>query len=161
MHRFLVAILIAVPALAADRPADIVKYRQNLMKAMGAHMNSMSLIVKKQISDRSQLAAHAASIRDLSGDLAAFFPPDTSSQATRTAAKKEIWQRLPEFKSAAAKLHRESATLAENAKRGDASAVAGQFENVANTCAACHRDFRLRSRCSYCAAIVRPHPLIP
>src|SRR5258707_13779057 len=122
MKRILMILSIAVPALAADQASDIVKYRQSVMKAMAAHMTAMSLVVKKQVGDRSQLAAHAAALRDLSGGIPVFFPRGTSPDKVRTAAKNEVWQRLPEFNAAAGKLQRESAMLAEAAKRGDANA---------------------------------------
>jgi len=142
MKRFLFVLLIASPALAADHPAEVVKYRQSVMKAMGAHMTAMSLVVKKQITDRAQLAAHAAALRDLSAGMAAFFPRGTGSDKTKTAAKNEIWQRFAEFEADFAKLQRESAALADAAKRGDK--FDAQFENVANACAACHRTFRVK-----------------
>lgn len=142
MKRLVISLLIAFPALAADRAADVVKYRQSVMKAMGAHMTAMSLVVKKQISDRSQLAAHAAAIRDLSAGLPAFFPRGTGSDRTKTAAKNEIWQRFPEFEADVVKLQRESAVLTDEAKRG--GKFDAQFENVANACAACHRNFRVK-----------------
>jgi len=144
MKRIVIVLLLSVPALAADNAANVVKYRQSVMKAMGAHMTAMSLAVKKQISDRSQLAAHAASVRDLSGGLPAFFPRGTGSDKTKTAAKNEVWQRAAEFSASAAKLQRESAALTDAAKRGDAKAFDAQFENVSNACAACHRTFRVK-----------------
>jgi cytochrome c556 len=144
MKRILMILAIAVPALAADQPSDIVKYRQSVMKAMAAHMTSMSLIVKKQISDRSQLAAHAAALRDLSGGLPKFFPRGTGNDKTKTAAKNEVWQRFGEFEEASLKLQRESNLLAEAAKRGDGKAFDAQFENVANACGGCHRTFRVK-----------------
>jgi cytochrome c556 len=143
MKRLLILAFVAFPLLA-DQPADIVKYRQSAMKAIAAHMTAMSLITKKQISDRSQLAFHAAAIRDLSGGLARFFPRGTGSDRTKTAAKNEVWQRFAEFEAGFAKLQRESAGLAEVAKRGDWKAFDAQFENVANACAACHRPFRVK-----------------
>src|SRR5882757_5829310 len=97
MKRFLIVLLMAGPALAADQASDVVKYRQSVMKAMSAHMTAMSLVVKKQVSDRSQLTAHAAAVRDLSAGMAAFFPPDTNPAKVRTSAKSEIWQHFPEF----------------------------------------------------------------
>jgi cytochrome c556 len=144
MKRILMILAIAVPTLAADQPSDIVKYRQSVMKAMAAHMTAMSLVVKKQISDRSQLAAHAAALRDLSGGLPKFFPRGTGSDKTKTAAKNEIWQRFGEFEGASLKLQRESNFLVEAAKRGDGKAFDAQFENVASACAACHRIFRVK-----------------
>ena len=144
MKRIVIVLLLSFPALAADRAADVVKYRQSAMKAMGAHMTAMSLVVKKQVSDRSQLAAHAAAIRDLSAGIPAFFPRGTGSDKTKTAAKNEIWQRAAEFQTSSAKLQHESAMLTDAAKRGDVKAFAAQFENVANACAACHRTFRVK-----------------
>ena len=144
MKRFLFFLLIAFPALAADQASDLVKYRQAVMKSMAAHMTAMSLVVKKQVSDRSQLAAHAASLRDLSGGLAKFFPRGTASDKTKTAAKNEVWQRFAEFEAGFATLQRESSALAEAAKRGDGKAFDAQFENVANACAGCHRTFRVK-----------------
>jgi len=144
MKRFLFVLLIAFPALAADQASDLVKYRQSVMKSMAAHMTAMSLVVKKQVSDRSQLAAHAAALRDLSGGLPNFFPRGTASDKTKTAAKNEIWQRFAEFEAGFVKLQRESNALAEAAKRGDAKGFDAQFENVANACAACHRTFRVK-----------------
>ncbi|MEA2327994.1 MAG: hypothetical protein QOE68_2953 [Thermoanaerobaculia bacterium] len=144
MKRFLFVLLIAIPALAADQASDLVKYRQSVMKAMAAHMTSMSLVVKKQISDRSQLAAHAAALRDLSDGLPRFFPRGTGSDKARTAAKNDVWQRFPEFEAAFVKLQHESSALAESAKRGDGKAFDAQFENVANACASCHRTFRVK-----------------
>ena len=144
MKRIVIVLLLSVPALAADNPADVVKYRQSVMKAMGADMTAMSLVAKKQISDRSQLAAHAAAVRDLSAGLPAFFPRGTGSDRTKTAAKNEVWQRAAEFQAASAKLQRESAALTDAARRGDANAFDAQFENVANACAACHRTFRVK-----------------
>jgi cytochrome c556 len=144
MKRFLLVLLIAIPALAADQPSDVVKYRQSVMKAMAAHMTSMSLATKKLISDRSQMAIHAAAIRDLSGAMAHFFPRGTGSDKTKTAAKNEIWQRFPEFEAGFAKLQRESTALSEAAKRRDWKAFDAQFERVANACADCHRTFRVK-----------------
>jgi cytochrome c556 len=144
MRRFLVIVLIAVPALAADQASDLVKYRQSVMKAMAAHMTAMSLVVRKQVSDRSQLAAHAAAVRDLSSSLPKFFPRGTGSDKTKTAAKNEVWQRFADFEAASVKLQRESSSLAEAAKRNDGKTFDAQFENVANACAACHRTFRVK-----------------
>ena len=137
-------LLISVSAFAADQASDLVKYRQSVMKAMAAHMTAMSLVVKKQVSNRSQLAAHAAAVRDLSNGLPKFFPRGTGSDKTKTAAKNEVWQRFGEFEAASVKLQRESNSLAEAAKRNDANAFDAQFENVANACAACHRTFRVK-----------------
>ena len=142
MRRFFTRLAVALPTLAADKPADVVKYRQAVMKAMNAHMTAMSLVVKKQVSDRSQLAAHAAAIRDLSGGISSFFPAGTGRDKARTAAKDDVWQRFADFKSLSGKLQRESEKLADAVRRGDAKGFDTQFENVTKACGECHRTFR-------------------
>ena len=144
MKRLFFLVLIALPAVAADKPVDVVRYRQSVMKAMGAHMNATSLVVKKQISDRSQLLAHATSIRDLSAGLAAFFPADTAPDKVKTGAKAELWQKLPEFRAAADSLRAEAGKLADAAKKGDAKAFDAQFARVGAACNACHDRFRAK-----------------
>jgi cytochrome c556 len=144
MKHLLFLLLLALPAVAADKPSDVVHYRQSVMKAMGAHMTATSLVVKKQISDRSQLLAHAESIRELSTGLASFFPPGTSPDKVKTGAKPELWQKVPEFRAAADTLRAEAAKLAEAAKKGDAKAVDAQFARVGAACGACHDRFRVK-----------------
>ena len=139
--------LIAIAALlflAADTPQAIVKYRQASMKSMGAHMSAMSLVVKHQIASRADLATHAEAIHGVSRNLAELFPAGSGPDKVKSDAKPAIWQQLPEFKRAAARLERESAKLAELAKKNDAKAFDDQFKVVADACDDCHDSFRVR-----------------
>lgn len=139
--KYLIALLVL--ATTAD-PSAMVKYRQSVMKSMGAHMAAMSLVVKKEVSSRAQLPAHADAIRGVSDGLAAFFPPGTDPSRVTTAALPAIWQRSAEFNAAAQKLQRESVKLAAIAKSGDARAFDAQFERVGAACNECHKQFRKR-----------------
>ncbi|HWW62661.1 MAG TPA: cytochrome c [Thermoanaerobaculia bacterium] len=146
MKRFLVLFACALLATSAsaDDASSLVKYRQSVMKSMGAHMSAMSLVVKKQVSSRAQLAAHAEAIRGVSDGLAAFFPAGTDPSRVTTAALPAIWQRSAEFSAAAQKLQREAAKLAAFAKSGDARGFDAQFERVGAACNECHKQFRKR-----------------
>lgn len=137
-------IALLVFAATADDPSSLVKYRQSVMKSMGAHMSAMSLVVKKQVSSRAQLAAHADAIRGVSEGLAAFFPPGTDPNRVTTAALPAIWQRSADFAAAAQKLQREAAKLAAIAKSGDAPGFDAQFQRVNAACNQCHEQFRKR-----------------
>ncbi|MEA2711143.1 MAG: hypothetical protein QOF78_3744, partial [Phycisphaerales bacterium] len=44
------------PAFAADAPQASVRYRVAVMKALSSHMSAMSLVVKKQVTNRTHLA---------------------------------------------------------------------------------------------------------
>jgi cytochrome c556 len=139
-----IAFALLASSSAADDPASLVKYRQSVMKAMGAHMTAMSLIVKKQVAGRGRLAAHAAAVRGTSEGLADLFPPGTGSDRVRTAATEAVWKQRSEFAAAAQKLQRESAKLVAAAKAGDARAFDAQFESVGAACSECHKRFRAR-----------------
>jgi len=136
--------LVALLFLAADNPQSIVKYRQASMKSMGAHMSAMSLVVKHQITSRADLAAHAEAIHGVSRSLADLFPAGSGPDKVKSDAKPAIWQQMPEFRRDAERLERESAKLAELAKKNDAKAFDEEFKVVAESCDACHDSFRVR-----------------
>jgi cytochrome c556 len=138
-----ILLILAAVSVAADAPDAIVKYRQTAMKSLGAHMTAISMVsVKKQIASRALLAAHAEAVHAVSEGLVELFPmPDK----TRSSAKPEIWTRMPEFKQAAAKLERESATLSRLAAKRDWKAFDAQVVVVMKACDECHDSFRVQN----------------
>jgi len=136
--------LAALLFLAADNPQAIVKYRQASMKSMGAHMSAMSLVVKKQVTSRTDLAAHAEAIYGVSRTIGNLFPAGTGPDKVKTDAKAAIWQQIPEFRSQAVDLEHASRKLAELAKKGDAAGFDKQFKVVGDTCNDCHTLFRVQ-----------------
>jgi cytochrome c556 len=146
----LMALLIAQAIGAGDRPEAVVKYRQSVMKAMAAHMTAISIVVRQEIANDRQLAAHAEAIHELSVELGEFFPAGTDAGKVKSAARPEIWRQPAEFKAAGAKLERESAKLLQfahqsgthsNAAPTDAL-LASQVDAVGAACKACHKAFR-------------------
>jgi cytochrome c556 len=136
--------LVASAARSADDPVSLVKYRQSVMKSLGAHMSSMSLVVKKKVSRRTQLAAHAEAIRGLCADIPALFPAGTSTDKVPTAALPAVWKQPQKFAASSQSLERESAKLVALARKGDVRGFDAQFEKVSATCNACHETFRQR-----------------
>jgi cytochrome c556 len=139
MKTLLVAV--ALLSIAADTPDAVVKYRQTTMKSLGAHMAAMSMMVKKQVSDRGLAAAHAESVHAISRGLADLFP---RAERVRSGARPEIWSKPKEFRAAADQLETESAKLSTLAARRDWSAFDTQFARVAAACDGCHKSFRVR-----------------
>lgn len=144
MKRLALLLILTLPLLAADQPEAAIKYRSLVMKAMGAHMNAMSMVVKKQVSDRSRLAVDAEALRGLAAGLPALFPKGTGPDVARTAAKPDVWQRWPEFNAASKRLESETARLLQLARGKDAAAFDKQFEAVNAACNECHQQFRVR-----------------
>jgi cytochrome c556 len=136
-----ILVVLAFLSVAADDPVAVVKYRQATMKSMGAHVSAMSLVVKGQVSDRAQLAAHAEAIHGVSAGLVELFP---KLEKLRTAAKPEIWSEPKEFRADADALQRESAKLADLAAKKEWKAFDGQFARVVEACDRCHDRFRVR-----------------
>jgi len=140
----LLALSLATAARSADDAPSLVKYRQSCMKSIGAHMSAMSLVVKKKVTRRTDLASHAEAIHALSANLPGLFPNGTDPSKVTTAALPAIWSEPAKFVAAAKTLERESARLAELARKGDAVAFDAQFARVGDACSACHKTFRER-----------------
>jgi cytochrome c556 len=150
-----IGVVLAVIALggtaawAADEPANIVKYRQNFMKANSAHLGMIAAVVKGEVSFTDSIAPHAEALAE-QGKLAAanlqqLFPEGTGKGAAgvETHALPVIWEKWDEFEQAAQKFEEESAKLAEVAGGGDMTAIAQQVGAFGkNACGGCHETFR-------------------
>jgi cytochrome c556 len=135
-------------ALAADEPANVVKYRQNFMKANGAHIGMIAAVVKGEVSLTDELAQNAAALAELgemlSANLQQLFPEGTEKMdGLETAALPTIWEKWGEFEQVAMRFQEESAKLAEVAEGGDMAAIGQQLGVLGKQgCGACHETFR-------------------
>ena len=65
IRNFLLAAIIAAPGAgiagtAAADSANDIKYRQAHMKAQGAHLGAIFMVLKGEAGDKSHIAAHAS-----------------------------------------------------------------------------------------------------
>lgn len=133
---------------AADDPANVVKSRQNLMKANSAHLGMIAAVVKGEVSLPDEIAPNAQALalmgEMLTANLKALFPEGTDEAAgLKTAALPVIWQNWAGFEQAAMRFKEETAKLAEVAQGGDMAAIGQQVGALGkNGCGACHGDFR-------------------
>src|SRR4051812_50225926 len=84
--------------LAADSPQATVKYRQTSMKAMGAHMSAISLVVKHQIASRADLAVHAEAILGVRRSVGEWVAAGTGPAKWTSGVNAEPWRRIPASK---------------------------------------------------------------
>ena len=49
-------------AFAADEPANVVKYRQNFMKANSAHLGMIAAVVKGEVGLTDEIASNAQAL---------------------------------------------------------------------------------------------------
>jgi cytochrome c556 len=132
-------------SFAADEPANVIKYRQALMKANSAHITMVAAVVKGEVSWTDELAGNAHALHEQSKNLLRLFPEGSGKGDTdvKSVALPVIWEQWGEFEEAAAAFEEESAKLVEAVDSGDQAAVARQLGALGkNGCGNCHETFR-------------------
>jgi cytochrome c556 len=130
-------------ANAADEPANLIKYRQSTMKAIGGHMGAIAGVVKGEVSFSDELFGHAHAINEMSKNLVRLFPQGSGTEAGETRALPAIWEKPDDFAASVKSLQDESAKLMEVAKAGDMGAIGAQVGALGkNSCGGCHNNFR-------------------
>ena len=152
MRRLLLPAVIAVmlglasAAQAVDDAESVIKYRRQVMKALGAHAAAVAMVVKGEVAAAADVAAHARAIEAMAKLIPGLFPSGTDSRSLETRAKPEIWRDWKRFTVLAKEVERAGAELAEAAVTGDAAAVAARFVALAKACGGCHKPFRAKKR---------------
>ena len=123
---------------AADENA--IKYRQNHMKAMGAHFGAIAAIMKGEAGKPEHIAGHAAAIAGIGAIAGDLFP--AGSGEGKTNALPAIWEKPDEFKAKWMALRDASANFAKVAAGGDMKAIGGAMGPVGMACGGCHKTFR-------------------
>lgn len=134
--------LVVLPlwAFAAAEPEDIIKYRQNTMKANGAHMATMGAIISGKVDYKGQLVDHARAVQAINKDIPGLFPKDSDFGDTK--ALDGVWSKRAEFEKRAKDTKEKSDALVKLVAGGDNKAVGAKFKELQDSCKACHKDFR-------------------
>lgn len=134
-------LLVLLPyGLHAAEPEDLIKYRRNVMKAIGGHTSAAGLIVEGKVDYKRQLAEHARAVQIMTRDIPALFPKDSDFGETR--AKDEVWSKRADFEKAAQNTKTKAAAFAKATQGSNPSAIAASFKELGQSCKACHDDFR-------------------
>jgi cytochrome c556 len=132
--------MLAPLALHAAEPEDIIKYRQNMMKAIGGHTGAAGAIIQGKVDYKNQLVDHARALRALTGDIPALFPKD--SDFGETKAKDGVWSNRAEFEKAANDAKAKVAAFAKAVQGGNQQAIVASYKEMGEGCKSCHKDFR-------------------
>ncbi|MDY6943932.1 MAG: cytochrome c [Pseudomonadota bacterium] len=120
---------------------DPVHYREGVFGVTGWHFTHMADMVKGKTPYDAELFAQKASwVHTMSGMVEEGFPKGSFKKGSD--AKKEIWENWEDFQSKLSDFQKESASLAEISQGNDWDAIKKQFMATANTCKACHDDYR-------------------
>lgn len=126
-------------AHAESDPEDIIKYRQNVMKANGAHMAAAGAVLQGKVEYKKDLAYHAKALQSINSEIPALFPK--GSDFGDTKALDSVWAKRAEFEKRAKDTKAKAEAFAK-AAGGDAKAALAKFKELSDSCKACHKDFR-------------------
>lgn len=140
----LVLFVVSITLYAEDKPKDVVKYRQNIMKATSGHMGAIAAIIQGKIDRKDQLIEHARAVQALTKDIAKLFPP--GSKVGKTRAMGGIWENRPDFEQLASDAEEAANEFAVAVLIGDADAYKSKFKDLSENCKACHKDFRKKKK---------------
>ncbi len=132
--------LLGVAAHAESDPEDIIKYRQNVMKANGAHAAAAGAIIQGKVGYKKDLADHAKALAAINRNVAALFPK--GSDFGDTKALDGVWSKRADFEKRAKDAQAKSDAFAKAVATGDAKSYGPKFKELADSCKACHKDYR-------------------
>lgn len=137
------AALLATGASAQSfqKPEDAIKYRRSAMTVLATHFGVLGAMANGRVPFDAQVAARNADIIAMVSQLPfAGFTPGSDKGETR--ARPEVWSEQAKFKGAAEKMQDAVAKLAAAAKTGNLDNMKAAFGPAAQSCKACHDDFR-------------------
>ena len=129
-------------ALAADEPENVLKYRQNLMKSVGANISNIAMVAKGEVTFVGNVAANARAIRDGLDAAGPLFPEGTGKEAGKTRALPAIWERNAEFVDALKASQAAAADMVTAAETNDLGQIRQAIGALGKTCGGCHDNFR-------------------
>lgn len=127
-------------AVHAAEPEDVIKYRQNVMKLQGAHLAAAGAIIQGKVDFKNHLGDHVKALQASTKDIPALFPKD--SDFGETKAQDSIWKNSADFQKRAKDTHDKVNALAKAVAAKDSANYGARFKDVADSCKACHKDYR-------------------
>ena len=127
-------------AHAADEPENIVKFRQNLMKGVGAHITNIAAVVKGQVTITANLVTDAQAIADGLKNAGQLFPAGTEGGKTNALAK--IWEDRAGFDKALADSQQAANNMISAAASNDMATIGKTLGALGKSCGGCHKPYR-------------------
>jgi len=137
---FCASVCLMTGTVFAAESEDIIKYRQNVMKANGAHMAATAAIINGKVDYKNQLGDHARALQVINKDINSLFPKDSDFGDTK--ALDAVWQNNADFQKSAKIAAQKADALAKTVAAGDSKSYAARFKELSDSCKACHKDFR-------------------
>ncbi len=139
------ASLVVTGAATAQQkaPAEVIKARQEQMKAMGADFKIINDALKTDAPSVAAISAAGKRIAETIKGLNALYPAGTGPDSgVKTRALPEIWTQNAAYKSAADASESETIKFTVTATVGNVDAIKTGFKALTDSCVACHNKFR-------------------
>lgn len=130
----------AAEEIPMEKIEPAIKYRQNVMSAMGGLVGASVGRLRDGFSYGPDMKSIADGLQALSKDIPALFPEGTDFGETK--AKPAVWEKREKFEKAAANLKDKVDAFAAAAKTGDRASSLKAFKAMGDACKGCHEDFR-------------------
>jgi cytochrome c556 len=141
----LVALAVSSASMAQGQPSkgeQLLKYRKAVYQAIAWNFGPMAGMAQGKIPfDPADFALRAGRVAALTPMLAESYGPE-SKDVTGTRAKPALWSNRADFDARMRDLVERSATLAKVAAGGDEAKSKAAFFDAANTCKACHDEYK-------------------
>ena len=141
-----VAIVIGFgPTVAAG--VDPYKARIDSYRELGAAFKNVNDELRKPTPQAYIVQLSARQIRSTAQAQYGFFPAGSGPRpGVKTAAKPEIWTQPAQFKAAQDAFNLQAQAFARVAQSGDIAAIKVQTKTLGQTCAGCHKAFRVEKQ---------------
>jgi cytochrome c556 len=144
----LMASFISTSAFADSAPDDIIKYRKNVMKSIGAQTGALVAILKGEVEATDSLAAHAKAFSASANAvlITGAFKQNTDGQGSeKTTATAKIWSDWDNFAATAKKLEAAALEISNAAAEGKLTSF-DQLKPALAQCGTCHKDAGYRTK---------------
>ena len=126
---------------AADDADDVIKFRQNVMKGIGAHINNIAAIAKGKITFTGNLISDAQGIVNGLETANALFPSGTDGG--KTNALTALWEDREGFDKALEETkERAKQLLVVVGASTDISEIGKALGALGKSCGGCHKPYR-------------------
>jgi cytochrome c556 len=132
----------------ADDADAAIKYRKNVMAAVGAHTKALVAILKGEVSNTDALALHAAGLANATNTAltVAAFKQNTDGQGVeKTTSTAKIWEDFPRFEKSLTDLAAAAVEIEKTAAAGGLAEF-DQLKPALKECGFCHRDSGFRDK---------------
>lgn len=144
----IVLLMLTVQGVADAQAAapDSIRARQQNFKAMGAAFKAINDQIRKPVPDVTLLRQQSAQLSTLSARFASqnWFPKGSGPESEqKTKASPDIWAQSQKFAGMRSALNMQAKQLSGAAATGDVTRIKLAVKGVGQSCAACHKQFRM------------------